>query len=336
MKSALAALILLAALLAGGPARTHALDPGYLDLRQVGETTWRVMWRVPQSGGRPLDLSPVLPEDCTPRDPSGLKLAGTFFTSVWITTCPSGLQGGSIMVRGLEATLTDVLVRYELGPGVAEVQRLTPAEPAFTIPAPQGLRGVAVTYGTLGFSHILGGLDHLLFVFVLLLLVRDPWKLVGTVTAFTLAHSLTLAAATLGWIALPSPPVEAVVALSIMFLAAELVTPGGAGLRLTDRYPWSVAFAFGLLHGLGFAGALREIGLPQDDVAPALLFFNIGVETGQLLFIAIVLTVGALLARPLPGLVASIARRGETGALVVGYGIGSISAAWLITRIAVF
>jgi hypothetical protein len=336
MRPALAALMVMLALVAGGAARSHALDPGYLDLRIVEGQAWRVLWRVPQSGGRPLDLVAILPEGCSPREPGALEFDGATYRTVWVATCPGGLQGGSIVIRGLEATLTDVLVRYELTPGVVGTQRLTAAEPGFTIPEPQGLRGIAVTYGSLGIGHILAGIDHLLFVFVLLLLVRDRWALVGTVTAFTVAHSLSLAAATLGWIVVPAPPVEAVVALSIMFLAAELVRPEGAGLRLTERYPWTVAFGFGLLHGLGFARALLDIGLPKDDVALALLFFNLGVEAGQLMFIGFTLGAGVLLARVYPATVAALSTRGRSGARVLGYGIGSLAAAWLIARVAAF
>jgi hypothetical protein len=332
----LAALVVVLALVAGGAARAHALDPGYLDLQIVEGQAWRVLWRVPQAGGRALDLVAVLPDGCSPREPGALAFDGATYRTVWVATCPGGLEGGSIVIRGLEATLTDVLVRYELTPGVVGTRRLTAAEPGFTIPEPQGLRGIAVTYGSLGIGHILAGVDHLLFVFLLLLLVRDRWRLVGTVTAFTVAHSLSLAAATLGWIVVPAPPVEAVVALSIMFLAAELVRPEGAGLRWTERFPWTVAFGFGLLHGLGFASALLDIGLPRDDVALALLFFNLGVEAGQLLFIGFTLVAGALLARVYPAAIASIATRGRRGARVMAYGIGSLAAAWVIARVAAF
>ena len=204
-----------------------------------------------------------------------------------------------------------MLVRYELAPGKAESQRLTAATTGFTVPAPQGRLGVLATYFALGVDHILRGIDHLMFVFALILLVRDRRALVGAVTAFTVAHSLSLAAAALGWIVVPAPPVEAVVALSIMFLAAELVRPAGAP-SLTARFPWVVAFAFGLLHGLGFARALLEIGLPEGEVPLALFAFNLGVEAGQLLFIALVLVVGALLGRlyPLAGAAALPGRAG--------------------------
>jgi hypothetical protein len=283
-----------------------------------------------------MPITAVLPATCKTDTSPEPRFDGAAWSATWLADCPGGLQGGRIVIRGLETTQTDVLVRYELRPGVPETHRLTATEPGFAIPAPQGLWGVASTYGALGVSHILGGIDHLLFVFVLLLLVQDRWRLLGTVTAFTLAHSLTLAAATLGWIVVPAPPVEAVIALSIMFLAAELTKTEGAGLRLTERHPWIVAFSFGLLHGLGFASALKEVGLPQTEVAPALLFFNLGVEAGQLMFIGGVLLAGALLARLYPQAIASVTGRGRTGARLVGYGIGSLAATWAIARITAF
>ena len=190
------------------------------------------------------------------------------------------------------------------------------------------------TYFGLGVDHILRGVDHLMFVFALILLVRDRRALVGAVTAFTVAHSLSLAAAALGWIVVPAPPVEAVVALSIMFLAAELVRPGRPSLTL--RFPWVVAFAFGLLHGLGFARALLDVGLPEGEVPLALFAFNLGVEAGQLMFIAMVLVVGALLGRLYPWLVGSVTRPGGRGLGVASYLMGGIAAAWFVGRVAAF
>jgi hypothetical protein len=317
-------------------ARAHALDPAFLELQDLGGNSWRVLWRVPQVNGAPMAISVVLPQSCTPGEAPPFSFDGRGFTAVWVVSCPDGIEGGEISVPGLDATQTDVLVRYELSPGVAESNRLTPGSSTFTVPAPLGPIGVLRTYFALGVSHILSGTDHLLFVFALLLLIPNRRTLIGAVTAFTVAHSLSLAAATFGWIVLPSPPVEAVIALSIMFLAAELFRPAGTGLRLTERYPWSVAFTFGLLHGLGFAGALQEIGLPAGDVPLALLSFNLGVEAGQLVFIAFVLTVGTLLQRLYPRMIAAVTIRGRTGTRTLGYIIGGISGVWFIARLAAF
>jgi hypothetical protein len=278
-----------------GPAGAHALQPGFLDLKALGDGGWRAYWKVPAAGAGPLPIDAVLPEGCAPRRAETLRFDGSAFVAEWVARCPGGLEGGEIRVEGLERTATDVLVRYELVPGEPESQRLTAASTGFAVPAPQGRTGVVTTYVRLGVDHILRGIDHLMFVFALILLVRDRRQLVGAVTAFTLAHSLSLAAATLGWIAVPAPPVEAVVALSIMFLAADLARPEGRGFGMTGRFPWLVAFAFGLLHGLGFARALLEVGLPEGEVPLALFAFNLGVEAGQLLFIALVLAAGTLL-----------------------------------------
>ncbi len=222
-------------------------------------------------------------------------------------SCPGGIGGRELRIDGLGLTQTDVLLRVDYLDGSASNQRLTPSEPSVVIPARPSALEVIRTYTVLGIGHILGGVDHLLFVLALLLLVRGLSRLIATVTAFTLAHSVTLAAATLGFVHVPSAPVEATIALSILFLASELARqpaasapPAGVGVDaradLTRRFPWLVAFSFGLLHGFGFAGALSEVGVPQKAVPLALLFFNVGVEIGQLLFIASVLD--ARLARP--------------------------------------
>jgi hydrogenase/urease accessory protein HupE len=192
---------------------------------------------------------------------------------------------------------------------------------------------VVRTYLLLGFKHILSGVDHLVFVLALLLLVKGVRRLVFTVTAFTIAHSLTLAGATLGYIQMPGPPIEAAIALSIMFVAAEILHSRRGNPGLTEKYPWVVAFTFGLLHGFGFAGALAQIGLPQASIPIALLFFNVGVEIGQLFFIASVFAVIAL-GRQITRRI-DLPRPAWTGA-VPPYAIGGIAAFWVIQRIAAF
>jgi hypothetical protein len=278
----------------------------------------------------------ALPEGCSPTDGPPPVHDGRAFVTSWVATCQAGLGGGTIRIPGLEETRTDVLVRYTL-PGGAEAQtmRLTPSAPSFEMARAEGPWARAQSYVALGVDHILMGLDHLLFVFLLLLLIRRARLLVGAITAFTVAHSLSLAAATLGWIAVPAAPVEAIIALSIVILATELVQPRGTGLQLTARFPWAVSFSFGLLHGLGFASALSDIGVPQGDVPLALFAFNLGVEAGQLLFIAAVLTAGLFLGRlgPRPGKV--LARGGPAFGATV-YAIGGLAAYWMIDRIAGF
>jgi hydrogenase/urease accessory protein HupE len=330
--------LLLALLLALAPGRgaAHALEPGFLELQPMGGADWRVTWRKPQVNGAPMPIDAVLPATCTPRRGPAPAFDGRAFLTGWIATCDGGLAGGEIRIEGLERTRTDVLVRYAPEPGAApEAMRLTAASPAFTVPDNPGALGVFTSYFSLGVDHILKGIDHLLFVLMLLLLIRDWRTLLGAVTAFTVAHSFSLAAASLGWIVVPAPPVEAIVALSIAFLAAELLHPPGAEKRLTERYPWAVAFAFGLLHGLGFARALLEVRLPQGDVPLALLAFNLGVEAGQILFIAVTLLLGAALARLYPAARAALAPRAP-GLRAVAYGVGTLAAFWVVERVAGF
>lgn len=313
----------------------HALEPGYLELRHIGGADWRVTWRRPQVGGRPMPIDALLPEACEPRRGGEPVFDGRAFVTGWVARCDPALAGGEIRIEGLERTATDVLVRYTLEAEAApQVMRLTPQAAAFVVPPPQGALALAGSYFALGVDHILKGVDHLLFVFLLLLVIRDTRKLVEAVTAFTVAHSLSLAAASLGWIVVPAPPVEAVVALSIMVLAAELVQRERPGLHLTERFPWAVAFAFGLLHGLGFARALIEIGLPQGDVPLALVSFNLGVEAGQLAFIALVLVVGALLTRLYPRVMGAFS--GRLGLGSTGYVVGAVAAFWAVQRVAAF
>ncbi|MEY8838936.1 HupE/UreJ family protein [Cribrihabitans sp. XS_ASV171] len=322
-----------------GPNRVsaHALEPGYLELQPIGGSEWRVTWRKPQVGGAPMQIDAVLPEGCNPRRGPDPAFDGRAFLSGWIATCPAGLAGGEIRIEGLERTRTDVLVRYALSNAdIVQTVRLTSTAPSFSIPEMQGTLGVFSSYFFLGVHHILMGVDHLLFVLMLLFLIRDWRRLLAAVTSFTVAHSVSLAAASLGWIVLPAPPVEAIVALSIMFLAAELLRPEAAEQRLSERYPWIVAFVFGLLHGLGFARALLEIGLPEGDVPLALLSFNIGVEAGQILFIGVMLALGSAIVRLYPATHRAFAFHGSTGTRLLSYGVGTLAAFWVVQRVVGF
>ena len=312
----------------------HALEPGFLEIKPLDETAWRVNWRVPQVAGKPMAIEAVLPENCDTRRPPSLKFDGRAFVSGWIARCEGDITGKPVIIEGLENTATDVLVRFVAEPGASTQSfRLTPGETEVVLPAVPSSLSVFSSYFTLGVDHIAGGIDHLLFVLALLLLVPDVRRLVGAITAFTVAHSLTLGAATLNLISLPMPPVEAIIALSIVFLASELLARRDGVPRLSERNPWSVAFVFGLLHGMGFASALREIGVPEGDVWLALLAFNVGVEAGQLLFVAAALTLGAVLSR----LVRSPVMRFDDPAspvnVVLAYVIGSVAAYWTIERV---
>jgi hydrogenase/urease accessory protein HupE len=282
-----------------------------------------------------MQIVAVLPESCSPNRPPELRYDGRAWSTVWLADCAQGLSGGWIAIEGLERTSTDAIVRYEPEPGRTRTHRLTSAETSFAVPADPGVLEVVRSYASLGVNHILQGADHLLFILALLLLIGDWRRLLLAVTAFTVAHSLTLAAASLGMLSVPAPPVEAVIALSIVFLAFELTLPPGRRDPVTERFPWVVSFGFGLVHGLGFAGALREIGLPEGDIPLALFSFNLGVEIGQLMFIAGVLATGLILTRLLRAPEALLAP-GSPGLRVSAYVIGTLATVWMFDRVAGF
>ncbi len=249
--------------------------------------------------------------------------------SRWSVRCAGGLPGQKLYIEGLIATYTDVLARIVSADGTVQTAQLTPDASELSAIAAPTATDTAATYFVLGMQHIMLGLDHLLFVLALLLLIRDTRTLIATITAFTLAHSITLACAALGIAAAPQPPVEALVALSIALVAAEIIRNSRGQFDLSSRYPWVIAFFFGLLHGFGFGGALREIGLPQKDVPLALLSFNLGVEAGQLVFVAL-----ALLA--IARLRLLLAVRSAKPRLWTTHVIGAVSAVWFVQRIASF
>jgi hydrogenase/urease accessory protein HupE len=244
---------------------------------------------------------------------------------------PGGLPGKRIEFVGLQATITDVLVRVQLRDAEPTATLVRPSQSRIEITASAGPMAIAGTYLMHGIEHILLGYDHLLFVFALVLIVRSIRVLVWTITSFTLAHSITLALATLGWVRVPGPPVEATIALSILLLAGEIIRIRRGEESLTRRWPWVVAFTFGLLHGFGFASALSEIGLPHGDIPLALFTFNVGVEIGQLTFIAVVLSAMAL-ARRL-SLPTFVTRHGHVASALL---IGSLAAFWFVERVVAF
>lgn len=332
MKRALLPFIFVAAFASGLSA--HEVRPAYLELRETAPETYDVLWKVPARGGNMrLSLQVEFPSDTTNVTTSRTLFANEASTERWSVKRPNGLTGGTIHIAGLTATMTDVLVRMERLDGTTQVTRLTPSAPSFVVEAAPRAIQVAATYLILGVEHILLGIDHLLFVLALLILVRRTRQLIATVTAFTVAHSLTLAGATLGFVHVPGPPVEAAIALSIVFVAAEIMRSRQGKAGLTERFPWIVAFSFGLLHGFGFASALSELGLPQAAIPVALLFFNVGVELGQLLFITSVFFVIALARRVMRR------SRGWQPAWawrVPPYAIGSVAMFWVIQRIASF
>jgi hydrogenase/urease accessory protein HupE len=313
-----------------GQVRADEFRPAYLQLREAGIDTYDVTWKVPARGSdERLGLYVRFPEGAVNLvEPRGV-LSGSSHVERWRVRQPGGLNGREISIEGLKESSAEVLVRIESADGRAQVTRLLPSRPSFTVALAAGTLAVAQTYALLGIEHILLGLDHLLFVFALLVIVRGGRRIVLTITAFTLAHSITLAAATFGWLSLPPPPVEAVIALSIAFLAREIVVGWRGHESLTARKPWLVAFVFGLLHGLGFAGALAEIGLPERAIPLALLCFNVGVEMGQLLFVTAVLGLAVALKRWL-------VRWRPALKWLPPYAIGAVASYWLIARVLAF
>lgn len=304
----------------------HEVRPGYLQITEIEPGEFAILWKVPQQAGKRLRIEPVLPSTLKPATSVMQQLTSEALLQRWTATSEHSLIGQSVRIAGLEQTMTDALVRIELLDGGVIVTRLTPTTTTYTIPAEPSIGEVAWTYFVLGVEHILLGVDHLLFVLALLLIVEGSWKLVKTITAFTVAHSITLALATAGWVRLPGPPVEAIIALSIVFVAAEILKQQRRETGLTQRQPWIVAFGFGLLHGFGFAGALAEVGLPTADIPMALLTFNLGVEMGQLVFVFAFLAVWQM-ARTVPVSWPTWTKK------MLPYMIGSIAAFWVIVRV---
>jgi hydrogenase/urease accessory protein HupE len=323
---------LLLVLVASIGARTsaHEVRPAYLQLHQTGADTYDVFWKVPAVGDTMrLSLYVRLPQTCSNlKQPHGFFANGAY-TEQWSVACQGGLAGSTVRIDGLTATLTDVLVRVERLDGSTQVTRITSSSPTFVVETTPHRFEVARTYLVLGIEHILTGVDHLLFVSGLLLLVSGVRRLLLTVSAFTFSHTVTLTLATLGFVNVPPAPVEAVIALSILFVAYEVLRKNENPSGLAQRKPWLVAFSFGLLHGLGFAGGLSAAGLPAGHIPLALGFFSAGVEVGHFSFVATALLSIAAARKWLQDLPAWFWR-------VPPYAIGSVASYWLIARLAAF
>ena len=323
----LGALAALAVLFFSASVFADAIRPAYLELREETSGEFSVLWKIPMLGAARLPVEPEFSGDnkavtpVTTHTPPGAAIAQ------WTLRAPR-LRGQTLRIRGLEGSMTDVLVRIEFADGTKWVQRLTGAQTSATIPMRQSCWSVAGVYLKLGIDHILFGADHVLFVLGLLLIVKRRWMLLKTITAFTVAHSITLGVATLGYATVPEVPLNAAIALSILFLGPEIIRSWRGQTSFTIRHPWVVAFAFGLLHGFGFASALTSAGLPRTDLPMALLSFNMGVEIGQLSLVSLVL----LLERSFRVLEICWPRWAEA---LPGYTVGSLGAFWTIQRIAI-
>jgi hydrogenase/urease accessory protein HupE len=303
-------------------AAAHEVRPAFLQITEQvnadGQRWFAVLWKQPAVQNGRLAITPVFPENCELTDQSPPEITNAAFIQRWQTDC--NLSSASIHIDGLSMTLTDVMVRYDGADGSTSNFVLRPESPTLNLATDTPS---TLSYLWIGVEHLLFGIDHVLFVIGLVLFIRAPWALLKTVTAFTFAHSITLALSVLGWVKIDQGPVEAIIALSILFLARELVEAPDKRSRLTVANPWIMAFIFGLLHGFGFAGALSDVGLPQDDLWLALLLFNVGIELGQLLIIAIVLSIiwSAQRFTALP----TITRIGA-------WGMGCMAAFWTIDR----
>lgn len=322
----------LASVLVAALAHAHSFDPALLDLREREPGVYDVVWKPPLTAGEgeaARGITPVFGAVCRRRSEGERRAAAAEGLLVFRIDCgPKGLRGETIGVSGLTGHAADVLVRILWADGSTTTTVLRSGADDFVVPgtgAGASLGTVLRRYGALGVEHILTGTDHLAFVLGLLLLVRGWWRLVETITAFTLAHTLTLALAVLGLVHVPSAPVEAMIAVSIVLVAVESLRPPDAPPTLVQRAPWLVAFLFGLVHGLGFAGALVDLGLPPDHVPAALLSFNLGVEAGQLGFVVLML-----------GPVALLRRAPRRLRLVPPYAIGALAVAWTIQRVGAF
>jgi hypothetical protein len=321
-------LLLFAAL--QGSISAHEMRPAYLQLHQTDADSYDILWKVPAIGDDlRLSLYVRLPRNCSNvTEPRGW-FVNNAYTEQWKARCAGGLAGETVRIAGLTATLTDALVRIERLDGSSQVLRLTSSSPSFVVEAAPMRFEVARTYLGLGIEHILTGVDHLLFVSGLLLLVSGVRRLLFTVSAFTLSHTVTLTLATLGFVHVSPAPVEAVIALSILFVAYEVLRKRENPEGLAQRKPWLVAFSFGLLHGLGFAGGLSAAGLPAGHIPLALGFFSAGVEIGHFSFVATALLVIAVMGK-------WMLRLPNWSWRIPPYAIGGMASYWLIARLSAF
>ncbi len=316
-------LMMLIAVFGASSASAHEVRPALLQLSQLDAHRYDIVWKQPANGEVAVHLRPRLSGGALDGDPAISSITPSFVLKLWRTDRES-IDGQTLSIEGLEQTITDVLVSVSSIDGRSFETMLTPRNTTVRLDLKGHATPPTAAYLRLGVEHILTGTDHLLFVFGLLLLVGRSWALLKTITAFTVAHSVTLAASALGWLHVRAPVVESLVALSIVTLAVELVRRHRGEVGITTRFPWAIAFVFGLLHGCAFAGALADIGLPAAHIPLALFLFNVGVETGQLLFIGV--SLGALWALGRGLFEAPWLRR------PVHYAIGGFASYWFIER----
>lgn len=308
-------------------ALAHRFAPSLLKVNEIAPLEYNMVWKTPAQGVSKVPLRPLWPETCEVKNASAPQLEGTGVVTSWQLACPDlgvdGLVGETLGVSGLGSNQASAMLMVNLLDGRQYQQVLNAEQPSFVVPIEPSAGTVMSDYALLGMEHIWGGIDHLLFVFGLLLLVGGGKRLLWTITAFTVGHSITLSLVTLGYFDYPVALVEFAIALSIFVLAVELTRTEKHDVLW--RNPWWLAGGFGLLHGMGFAGALAETGLPQDNVPLALLFFNVGIEIGQIAFILVVLAIWFVIRKPL-------APWQDRLLPVPVYVLGALSVMWCIER----
>lgn len=308
------------------PTCAHESQPGSLGIVQIAEDRYQLTWRAPIYYGKPHPAQLVLPEEWqTLGTPTQRRRPDAIVFQRLISTNGENIQGSVLRFPGLESTITDVFVRLSRLDGTEMTAVASPTKPYVTLRGDRPWYQTAGEYLQLGFNHILLGVDHLLFVLGLLLIVSGRMRLVKTITSFTIAHSITLGMATLGYASVPTPPLNAAIALSILFLGPEIIRSYRGESSLTIRYPWLIAFAFGLLHGFGFASGLSTSGMPKGEIPWALLWFNIGVELGQLLFVFIIVAL-------IKSFVTLEIRWPRWSRYLPAYSVGGLGAYWTIQR----
>ena len=310
-------------------------SPAYLEFNQTSDAEFDMLWKVPLKGQRlSAGLAVVLPADVKyPSKTRSIVVRNTLIERSSISR-QGGLAEVEIRIKGLEHVSTDVLVRIQRLDGASETARLNATSTSFVVKGAPQLWDVVNTYLVFGIEHILNGLDHLLFVACLIFIAGTWRRILITITGFTLAHSITLTLAGLELVRLPIPPIEATIALSIVFLAREIALDRRD--TLTWRYPVAVSASFGLLHGFGFASALADIGLPQTEIPAALLAFNVGVEIGQVLFVATVLLLFWLITQCLNKLKFNSDNWLQKIEKPIAYSVGSITVFWTVERVSGF
>ncbi len=301
------------------PSFGHEVRPAYLQLEGQADGSWHVLWKQPVMQDRRLPIDPIFPDTCEMTPSQAPEFTGAALLERWTTTCD--LSQAKLRINGLSRTLTDVMLQVRAADGTSESYLLRPESPEIDL---ANAAPPAFEYLWLGIEHLLFGIDHVLFVIGLVLFIPGRMDLLKTITAFTIAHSITLALSVLEIVSVPQAPVEAIIALSILFLARELVLPEERRSALTRARPWVMALVFGLLHGLGFAGVLAEIGLPKDQLALSLLLFNVGIELGQIIVIIAVLALMWLV---------RLALRSNAPVQAYAWAMGCVAGMWTLERV---